>query len=165
MITIFCDFRQFSTKKLAFFSKTNVMIKTLHNLALFWVEKRQFFCWNFRWKYLKNHNIGPRSTAATQQSLERLDRGWPFYSFPPEPIRTRGQSSTFSPGVHFVNLLLGKNVFGQTFICTRFMDEISSKSFTQRNHLDTIVYKVKVHSCYVYLRNIGKRWRKLETSI
>jgi hypothetical protein len=26
MITIFCDFRQFSTKKLAFFSKTNVMI-------------------------------------------------------------------------------------------------------------------------------------------
>jgi hypothetical protein len=27
MITIFCDFRQFSAKKLAFFSKTNVMIK------------------------------------------------------------------------------------------------------------------------------------------
>jgi hypothetical protein len=26
-ITIFCDFRQFSAKKLAFFSKTNVMIK------------------------------------------------------------------------------------------------------------------------------------------
>jgi hypothetical protein len=35
MITIFCDFRQFSAKKLAFFSKTNVMIKCLHNLALF----------------------------------------------------------------------------------------------------------------------------------
>jgi hypothetical protein len=35
MITIFCDFRQFSAKKLAFFSKTNVMIKILHNLALF----------------------------------------------------------------------------------------------------------------------------------
>jgi hypothetical protein len=35
MITIFCDFRQFSAKKLAFFSKTNVMIKVLHNLALF----------------------------------------------------------------------------------------------------------------------------------
>jgi hypothetical protein len=34
-ITIFCDFRQFSAKKLAFFSKTNVMIKILHNLALF----------------------------------------------------------------------------------------------------------------------------------
>jgi hypothetical protein len=35
MITIFCDFRQFSAKKLAFFSKTNVMIKIVHNLALF----------------------------------------------------------------------------------------------------------------------------------
>jgi hypothetical protein len=35
MITIFGDFRQFSAKKLAFFSKTNVMIKILHNLALF----------------------------------------------------------------------------------------------------------------------------------
>jgi hypothetical protein len=35
MITIFCDFRRFSAKKLAFFSKTNVMIKILHNLALF----------------------------------------------------------------------------------------------------------------------------------
>jgi hypothetical protein len=34
MIAIFCDFRQFSAKKLMFFSKTNVMIKILHNLAL-----------------------------------------------------------------------------------------------------------------------------------
>jgi hypothetical protein len=42
MITIFCDFRQFSAKKLAFFSKTNVMIKILHNLAVF-SRKRQFF--------------------------------------------------------------------------------------------------------------------------
>jgi hypothetical protein len=35
MITIFCDFCQFSAKKMAFFSKANVIIKTLHNLALF----------------------------------------------------------------------------------------------------------------------------------
>jgi hypothetical protein len=35
MITIFGDFRQFSAQKLAFFSKTNVVIKSLHNLALF----------------------------------------------------------------------------------------------------------------------------------
>jgi hypothetical protein len=35
MITIFYIFRQFSAKKLAFFSKTNVMIHFLHNLALF----------------------------------------------------------------------------------------------------------------------------------
>jgi hypothetical protein len=35
MLTIFGDFRQFSAKKLAFFSKTNAMIKILNNLALF----------------------------------------------------------------------------------------------------------------------------------
>jgi hypothetical protein len=34
-ITIFCDFRQFLAIKLAFFAKTNVMIKILYNLALF----------------------------------------------------------------------------------------------------------------------------------
>jgi hypothetical protein len=43
MITIFSDFRQFSAKKLAFFSKTNVMIKILHNLALFLVKNAIFF--------------------------------------------------------------------------------------------------------------------------
>jgi hypothetical protein len=35
MITIFCEFGQFSAKKLAFLSKTNGMIKLLRNLALF----------------------------------------------------------------------------------------------------------------------------------
>jgi hypothetical protein len=35
MITIFGDFRHFLAKKLAFFSKTNVMIKILRDLALF----------------------------------------------------------------------------------------------------------------------------------
>jgi hypothetical protein len=30
-------------KKLAFFLKTNVMIKCLHNLALFWVKNANFF--------------------------------------------------------------------------------------------------------------------------
>jgi hypothetical protein len=39
LITIFCDFRQFSAKKLAFFSKTNVMIQILHNLAELFSEK------------------------------------------------------------------------------------------------------------------------------
>jgi hypothetical protein len=58
MITIFCDFCQFSAKKLPFFSKTNVMIQFLHNSALFW-EKTPIFCKMFRRKYLKNHNIGP----------------------------------------------------------------------------------------------------------
>jgi hypothetical protein len=44
MITIFCDFCQFSANKLAFFSKTNVMktisAKTSSSLS----KKRQYFC-------------------------------------------------------------------------------------------------------------------------
>jgi hypothetical protein len=43
MITNFCDFCQFSAKKTAFFSKTEVVIKILHNLALFWVKNANFF--------------------------------------------------------------------------------------------------------------------------
>jgi hypothetical protein len=39
MITILCDFLQFSAKKLAFFSKTNVMIK----FSLVSSQKRQFY--------------------------------------------------------------------------------------------------------------------------
>jgi hypothetical protein len=35
MITIFCDFCQFSAKKLSFFLNTNVMINFFQNLALF----------------------------------------------------------------------------------------------------------------------------------
>jgi hypothetical protein len=42
MITIFDDFKQFSAKNLAFFSKTNNMIKCLHNLALFRVKNANF---------------------------------------------------------------------------------------------------------------------------
>jgi hypothetical protein len=43
MITIFCDFSQFSAKKLAFFTKTNVMINFFQNLALFWDKNAIFF--------------------------------------------------------------------------------------------------------------------------
>jgi hypothetical protein len=42
MITIFCDFQKFSAKKLAFLSKTNVMVKFFHNLALFRVKNANF---------------------------------------------------------------------------------------------------------------------------
>jgi hypothetical protein len=42
MITIFRNFCQFSGKKLAFFSKTNAMIKIFHNLALFRVKNANF---------------------------------------------------------------------------------------------------------------------------
>jgi hypothetical protein len=34
IITIFCDFRQFSAKKLAFFSKSNVVIQFLHEVTV-----------------------------------------------------------------------------------------------------------------------------------
>jgi hypothetical protein len=63
MITIFCDFWQFSTEKMAFFSKTNVMINFFQNLALLWVKKSQYFRWIFRQNYLKNRNIGLRLGA------------------------------------------------------------------------------------------------------
>jgi hypothetical protein len=43
MITIFCDFRQFSMKKLAFFSKTNVMIIFKKKLSFVLSQKRQYF--------------------------------------------------------------------------------------------------------------------------
>jgi hypothetical protein len=43
MITIFGDFRQFLGNKLAFVSKTNVMITILHTLALFLVKNANFF--------------------------------------------------------------------------------------------------------------------------
>jgi hypothetical protein len=43
MITIFCDFRQFSAKKLAFFSKTNVMVKIFAKTSSSLSKKRQHF--------------------------------------------------------------------------------------------------------------------------
>jgi hypothetical protein len=43
MITIFCDFCQYSATKLAFFSTTNVMIKILHYLAFILVKNAYFF--------------------------------------------------------------------------------------------------------------------------
>jgi hypothetical protein len=59
MITIFGDFCQFSAKKLAFFSNTNVMINFFSKFSFVLSQKRQFFRKNFWRKYLKNHNIGP----------------------------------------------------------------------------------------------------------
>jgi hypothetical protein len=41
-----------------FFSKTNVMIKCLHNLAWSGV-KTEIFCNFFSAKIIKNHNVGP----------------------------------------------------------------------------------------------------------
>jgi hypothetical protein len=50
MITIFM---QFSAKKLAFFSKTNAMIKIFHILALFLVKNANFFAEFFGENILK----------------------------------------------------------------------------------------------------------------
>jgi hypothetical protein len=49
---IFCHFCQILAKKLAFFSKNNVMIKILHSLALFGV-KNAYFLLNFSAKIFK----------------------------------------------------------------------------------------------------------------
>jgi hypothetical protein len=43
MITIFCDFSQFSAEKMAFFSKTNVMMKFLQKIAVV-SAKNAIFC-------------------------------------------------------------------------------------------------------------------------
>jgi hypothetical protein len=53
MITIFCDFWQFSAKKLEFFSKTTVMIIFFQNLALFWAQNANFFAEIFGKNILK----------------------------------------------------------------------------------------------------------------
>jgi hypothetical protein len=50
MIIIFCDFRQFSAKKLAFFSKTNVIIKIFAKTSSSLSKKRQYFRYIFRRK-------------------------------------------------------------------------------------------------------------------
>jgi hypothetical protein len=42
MLTILWDFQQFSVKKTGVFLKTNVLIKFLHNLALFRVKNAIF---------------------------------------------------------------------------------------------------------------------------
>jgi hypothetical protein len=68
MITIFCDFLQ----KMPFFSKTNVLIKSLHNLAWFRVKKRHFFLWFFCENILKIITSVPG--LLTNGKLERLTR-------------------------------------------------------------------------------------------
>jgi hypothetical protein len=73
MITIFCDFCQFLAKKLAFFSKTNVMIKFLHNLALFRVKNGNFFAEFFGENILKiitSGNPGHCSSHTDRGNIE-----------------------------------------------------------------------------------------------
>jgi hypothetical protein len=75
MITILGDFCQFSAKKLRKnISKTNVMIKILHDLALFWVKNANFFAIFFGENILKNHNIDPRSHCSQPQIFINLPK-------------------------------------------------------------------------------------------
>jgi hypothetical protein len=66
MITIFCDLGQFLAKKMAFFSKTKVMIKLVPYLALFLVKNA-----NFLGELKKNHNIGVWFTRISKMRTER----------------------------------------------------------------------------------------------
>jgi hypothetical protein len=77
MLTNFCNFCHFSAKKLAFFSKSNVMIKLLNNLVLFWAKNANFFAEflpstfsyfcsaEFSWK------ISPKNSAENQFSVDK----------------------------------------------------------------------------------------------
>jgi hypothetical protein len=62
MIANFFDFNQFSAKKLAVFSKTNVMITFWHKLVEVCAKNANFFAKVFG-KTFFNHNIGPRSQS------------------------------------------------------------------------------------------------------
>jgi hypothetical protein len=95
MITIFCDFRQFSAKKLAFFSKTNVMMKFLFNLALFRVKNAKF-CWFFWRKNFKNHNIDPSllGSHVLWATLRSPLRTWPTRRGRPQSSRVRSYTCT-----------------------------------------------------------------------
>jgi hypothetical protein len=76
MITIFCDFWRFSAKKMAFFSKTNVMIKILHNVSLFWAKNANFFVETI----LKIITSVPGRMSSSLDSADKARR--PFYQEP-----------------------------------------------------------------------------------
>jgi hypothetical protein len=61
----FLRFLTISAKKLAFFSKTNVLIKILHILALFWVKHAKFFAEFFGENILKIITSVPGANPTT----------------------------------------------------------------------------------------------------
>jgi hypothetical protein len=63
-------FDNFLAKKLAFLSKTNVMIKFLHNLALFWVKNANFFAEFFGENILKIITSVPGGIRSHDPQLE-----------------------------------------------------------------------------------------------
>jgi hypothetical protein len=69
MITVFCDFCQFSAEKVAFFSENNVinfLKKTGSSLDKNFIWSIFWSIWpNFSAKIFFNHNIGPRRANVT----------------------------------------------------------------------------------------------------
>jgi hypothetical protein len=88
MITIFCDFLTiFGEKIVFFFSKTNVMIKILHNLVLFWVKNPNFFAEKFGENIFKIITSVPRQrffkkchcSLDSQQTEDEKDLEYAFF--------------------------------------------------------------------------------------
>jgi hypothetical protein len=73
MITMFCDFRQFSAKKLALFSKINVTIKILHTFALFWVKSANFSAYFMAKIFLKSKSKFPGFLGCLNEPLFKMD--------------------------------------------------------------------------------------------
>jgi hypothetical protein len=69
----FLQFSKFLAKKLALFSKTNVMINFLRTLALFRVKNTYFVAIFWR-KYCKDNNIGPWKLSSSQATWRRTIR-------------------------------------------------------------------------------------------
>jgi hypothetical protein len=67
MITNFCDFSQFLSKKLAFFLNTNVVINFFQKFAMFWVKNANFLAKFFGENTFKKHNIGPWSNLPSRK--------------------------------------------------------------------------------------------------
>jgi hypothetical protein len=101
----FLRFSLIICEKLAFISKTNVMIKLLKNASISSSKKRQFFRRFFCQKYFKNHNIGPRkrtrrgttsgrgSAATTLTARARpWGRSWPSWRRPSRTSSTKWTS-------------------------------------------------------------------------
>jgi hypothetical protein len=94
MITILCDFSQFSAKKLAFFLNTNVMINFFSKFSFVLSQKRHFFCKIFRQKYFKNHNIGPRSGSDELINGKLKDPGFAPQTSPGNTLNSDGSLSS-----------------------------------------------------------------------
>jgi hypothetical protein len=74
MITIFCDFRQFSAKKIGVFFNNQCYAQFFHNLSFVLSQKCQFFA-DFFGKnvFFLNHNIGPCSVMYVGMNQTAFD--------------------------------------------------------------------------------------------